>query len=60
MGKFTPGMLPHHPNNRIKSNRHLDVFVDDTKYGITRDTITDFHPDDESPVIKDPIMRMQL
>ena len=58
--KFAPGILLQHPNNITHSHRHLDVFVDDTSHGITRPAINKFVPSDDSPVIKDTIMRMQL
>lgn len=31
METYIPGILLVHPNNKIVSNRHLDVFVDDTQ-----------------------------
>lgn len=50
MGKHTPGLLLTYPNNKIKSHRHLDVFVDDTSLGITQDAIRELHNTLESHV----------
>ena len=50
MGKYTPGLLVTHPNNKIKSRRHLGVFVDDTSLGITQDVLRELQNTLESPV----------
>lgn len=39
-------MLLIHPNEATISNRHLDVFVDDTSLGITTDAMYSLHPSD--------------
>ena len=51
MAAHTPGLLLTHPNKNIISNRHLDVFVDDTNHGVTNDAMEAFHPPETDPVV---------
>lgn len=50
--RYTPGMLLQHPNQFLESNRHGDVFVDDTSLGITQTAMDRFHPKPSDPVQK--------
>ena len=60
MEKYTPGILLVHPNNKTISNRHLDVFVDDTSLGVTKEAMKRHKKDDESPVILNSNVRDQI
>ena len=51
MATHTPGLLLVHPNKQVRSNRHLDVFVDDTNHGVTHEAMESFHPQDPAPVV---------
>ena len=51
MAAHTPGLLLVHPNKKMTSNRHLDVFVDNTNHGVTYDAMLNFNPPNDSPVV---------
>ena len=60
MEKYTPGILLVHPNNQVVSNRHLDVFVDDTSLGVTKEAMKRHKTKNGSPVELNTNVRDQI
>ena len=58
--RYTPGMLLQHPNQRLESTRHVDVFVDDTSLGITQTAMDRFNPKPSDPVQKGQDLYSQI
>ena len=60
MEKYTPGILLVHPNNQEVSNRHLDVCVDDTSLGVTKEAMKRHKTENGSPVELNMNVRDQI